>query len=447
MNQRLKDQLINKLNTRTVDMKGRQSKNGAPATEPDDFVTLSQITGFKADGTKTDSIVIPPVIAPTSNPVTIVGAVGTERTSIVSGVSVSATVLPASDGSTTELVVASFSLPIDGSWSGVQLRVYNNSSQLIGTANGGITGTIILDLPNPSSATTWTWKLVSFDTNGRFNTEQTTTPHGTLSVGSATGTMNGAKILAGSVTAVAAIFATAAIQSADINSLTVSKLTAGTITTAVLTISNVGGSGIVTDITQIFDGSQSAGLYTGISIRTSATLAGSNRCGIGPFEIGFLNTSNQQLVQLGFSVGGLLNLMRPSGGIDYTTVNLTAGNSTPLGEFTLYDTAGLGVWLKGSNSAGFVGISLGGTIRYAPGCDGSGKRFVFGSAGTFNGGTPAQVTIATGLTTVESFVSQVVNNSGTAESCKTTAASGGSITVQSSLAASTSAINWMATGT
>ncbi|NDD55606.1 hypothetical protein EBZ39_17365 [bacterium] len=50
-------------------------------------------------------------------------------------------------------------------------------------------------IPNPAAATTVTAKLVSFDVNGRTNTEVAGTPQNTLSIGSAAGTLDLRKYL------------------------------------------------------------------------------------------------------------------------------------------------------------------------------------------------------------------------------------------------------------
>ena len=57
-------------------------------------------------------------------------------------------------------------------------------------------------IPNPSSVTSVVAKLVSFDVNGRTNSEVAGTPQNTLSIGSASGTLNGAKLTASSVSTV-----------------------------------------------------------------------------------------------------------------------------------------------------------------------------------------------------------------------------------------------------
>ena len=54
---------------------------------------------------------------------------------------------------------------------------------------------IAVVIPNPDAATTVTAKLVSFDVNGRTNTEVAATPQNTLSIGSAAGTLDLRKYL------------------------------------------------------------------------------------------------------------------------------------------------------------------------------------------------------------------------------------------------------------
>jgi hypothetical protein len=128
------------------------------------------------------------------------GAAGTEYTSHVTGASFSAATVSASDGTTQQRITATFSAPSDVTWGGVELRVYDGATLLASTS--ATPSPIAVVIPNPSAATTVTAKLVSFDVNGRTNTEVSGTPQNTLLIGSASGTLNGAKLTASSVSTV-----------------------------------------------------------------------------------------------------------------------------------------------------------------------------------------------------------------------------------------------------
>ena len=121
------------------------------------------------------------------------GSAGTEYTSHVIGASFAAASVSASDGSTQQRITATFTAPSDVTWGGVELRVYSGSTLL--SAVAATPSPIALNIPNPSSATTVTAKLVSFDVNNRTNTEVGATPQNTLSIGSATGTLDLRKFL------------------------------------------------------------------------------------------------------------------------------------------------------------------------------------------------------------------------------------------------------------
>lgn len=128
------------------------------------------------------------------------GAAGTEYTSHVTGASFAAATVSASDGTTQQRITATFSAPSDVTWGGVELRVYSGATLLASTS--ATPSPIAVVIPNPSSVTSVAAKLVSFDVNGRTNSEVAGTPQNTLSIGSASGTLNGAKLTASSVSTV-----------------------------------------------------------------------------------------------------------------------------------------------------------------------------------------------------------------------------------------------------
>ena len=128
------------------------------------------------------------------------GSAGTEYTSHVTGASFAAASVSASDGTTQQRITATFTAPSDVTWGGVELRVYSGATLL--SAVAATPSPIAVNIPNPSAVTTVTAKLVSFDVNNRTNTEVGATPQNTLSIGSASGTLNGAKLVVSSVSTV-----------------------------------------------------------------------------------------------------------------------------------------------------------------------------------------------------------------------------------------------------
>lgn len=137
-----------------------------------------------AVGTPVATISVPPPTA---------GAAGTEWTSHVTGASFAAATVTASDGTTQQRITATFTAPSDVTWGGIELRVYSGATLLASTS--ATPSPIAVVIPNPDSATTVTARLVSFDVNGRTNTEVAGTPQNTLSIGSAAGTLDLRKYL------------------------------------------------------------------------------------------------------------------------------------------------------------------------------------------------------------------------------------------------------------
>ena len=137
-----------------------------------------------AGGTPTATISVPPPTA---------GAAGTEWTSHVTGASFAAATVTASDGTTQQRITATFTAPSDVTWGGVELRVYSGATLLASTS--ATPSPIAVVIPSPDSVTSVSAKLVSFDVNGRTNTETGGTPQNTLSIGSAAGTLDLRKYL------------------------------------------------------------------------------------------------------------------------------------------------------------------------------------------------------------------------------------------------------------
>ena len=116
------------------------------------------------------------------------GAAGSEYTLNVFGTSFAAATVAASDGTTLQRITATFSPPLDSTWGGVELRVYDGATLLASTK--ATPSPIAVTIPNPATSTTVTAWLVSYDVNGRINTEVGTTPQGNLLIGSVAGTLD-----------------------------------------------------------------------------------------------------------------------------------------------------------------------------------------------------------------------------------------------------------------
>jgi hypothetical protein len=127
----------------------------------------------------------------TVNPPTL-GAAGVEYTSNVTGYSFSVLSLTGSDGTTPQRIGGVFTPPTDKTWGGVEIRIYDGGGTLVAKSSAA-TSPVAVTIPNPTTSTTYTVKLVSFDVNGKSNTETGGTPQDTVLAGSTAGTMNWAK--------------------------------------------------------------------------------------------------------------------------------------------------------------------------------------------------------------------------------------------------------------
>jgi len=356
------------------------------------------------------------------------GSSGIEYTSNVSVGVVAVNATNTAEGTVQQYISAGFTAPSDPSWGGVEIRIYYGGNLL--AKNKSAISPITVNINNPSGNVTYTWKLVSYDVNGHSNTE-TGCPTGTLPVGSISGSFSTG-------------FINAAI--ADIININASNITVGSLTAVTVKVTNAGGSGVVTDITQAND--TLFGGYTGLIIHNGASP--NQRVSIGDNKIFIVDSSNVNCGDFTqFTGAGTLRLYKNVLGLSDEVVAVDAGGAG-LNAISIY-TAGLaggaGIVLGSDGSGnGSVAIQLGGIHRYAPLVNANGKRMEWGSTGNFNGGTPAQATVSTGLTAVESFTVTVVGASGTPEYAMAVGASGGSITFESSRAGSTSAFNWKAFG-
>ena len=78
----------------------------------------------------------------------------------------------------------------DVTWGGVEARLYDGATLIDKVRSAASPPSVTLIVQNPDSSKTLTWKLVSFDVNGRTNSETAGTPQGTVLVGSTAGTLD-----------------------------------------------------------------------------------------------------------------------------------------------------------------------------------------------------------------------------------------------------------------
>lgn len=151
-----------------------QDNNGNPNTDPNAPIS----------GTPIAVITIDPPAA---------GAAGTEWTSNVTGASFAVSQVTDSNGATTPRITAAYAAPADVTWGGAEFRVYDGATLI---AKGSTAASpVAVTVPNPTTSTGYTVKLVSFDVNGRTNSETGSTPQGTVLVGSTAGTLDLRKFL------------------------------------------------------------------------------------------------------------------------------------------------------------------------------------------------------------------------------------------------------------
>jgi len=413
------------------------------ATENWQFWLVSQNTTGQLNTSLTSPITGTPTVTVSVTPPPL-GSGGTEYTSNVAVGIVAVNATSTAEGTVQQYISAGFTPPNDASWGGVELRIYFGGNLL--AKNKSAISPITVNINNPSGNVTYTWKLVSYDVNGHSNTE-TGCPTGTLAVGSVSGS-----------------FTTGVINGAIANIINInaSNITTGSLTAVTVKVTNAGGSGVVTDITQGFDAS--AGINSGIVIKTNGT---NSRIVVGPLGFYIFNSSNVNQAQLvsnlfqvfdgaggGVSLSGAATQFfasRTGDGAGAATLGAVAGSPFGKGRMQLYSAAFTPVvrietGTDGSDN-GYYAMFWGGTARYAPGVIANGKRLVWGSTGNFNGLTPAQATVNTGLTAVEGFFPTVVAPTGFPEYAFIVSAAGGSITFESSNGGSTRGFNWWAVGT
>lgn len=156
------------------------------------FYAISQDNNGNANTDPASPIVGTPTATITVYPPDV-GAAGVEYTALVTGASFAVTALTASDGTTPQRITGTFTRPTAVTWGGVEIRVYDGTT-LVAKASAAASP-VAVTVPNPTTSTTYTVKLVSFDVNGQTNTETASTPQGTVLVGSTAGTLDLRKFL------------------------------------------------------------------------------------------------------------------------------------------------------------------------------------------------------------------------------------------------------------
>jgi hypothetical protein len=271
------------------------------------------------------------------------GTAGTEWTSHVTGASFAAATVTASDGTTQQRITATFTAPSDVTWGGVELRVYSGATLLASTS--ATPSPIAVVIPSPDSVTSVSAKLVSFDVNGRTNTEVAGTPQNTLSIGSAAGTLDLRKYLP---------------ASSDL-----------------FTIS---GGKIIVAASQITETAIASGAISTPKLQANAIT--SNEIAANAVIAGKIATN---AVTAGTILAGAVTTAK----LDATEISVGGGGSKP-GKFGVYNASGSQIGFIGVESGNeggwFKTLSVGGT-SYSGGilkADGSGNVTINGATLTLN---------------------------------------------------------------
>lgn len=249
--------------------------NGNPNTDPQSPIT----------GTPEDDIT---VTSPT------LGAVGTEYTSNVTGPSFTVTALTASDGTTPRRISATFTRPADVTWGGVEIRVYDGATLV--AKSSAAASPVAVTIPNPTTSTTYTVKLVSFDVNGQTNTETGSTPQGTVIAGSAAGTLDLTKFAPASSDEFAIVSGKIEIAAGRIGTAKISALsvTAGLIAASAVVAGKIAANAV--GATEIIAGSIS-------SAKLDATEINVGGGGSKPGKFGVYNAAGSQIGFIGVESG------------------------------------------------------------------------------------------------------------------------------------------------
>ena len=353
-----------------------------------------------AGGTPTATISVSPPTA---------GAAGTEWTSHVTGASFAAATVTASDGTTQQRITATFTAPSDVTWGGVELRVYSGATLLASTS--ATPSPIAVVIPSPDSVTSVSAKLVSFDVNGRTNTETGGTPQNTLSIGSAAGTLDLRKFLPAStdnfqingtvlqvkVGTAITIDGTGNLRVA-VSGITDSLIASGAVTAIKIDTAAVTETKIATDAVTspkiiagaITTGKIAASAVTANEIAAGAIVAGKIAANaVTATEIAASAVTAGKIATNAVTAGTIAANAVTTAKLDATEISVGGGGSKP-GKFGVYNASGSQIGFigveSGNEGAWFKTLSVGGT-SYANGkikADASGNVTISGSTFTLN---------------------------------------------------------------
>lgn len=298
------------------------------------------------------------------------GAAGTEWTAHVTGASFAAATVTASDGTTQQRITATFTAPSDVTWGGVELRLYSGSTLLASTS--ATPSPIAVVIPNPDNATTVTAKLVSFDVNGKTNTEVAGTPQNTLSIGSAAGTLDLRKFLPAStdnfqingtvlqvkVGTAITIDGTGNLRVA-VSGITDSLIATGAVTAIKIDTAAVTETKIATDAVtspKIIAGAITTGKIAALAVTASEIAAGAIVAGkiaanaVTATEIAASAVTAGKIATNAVTAGTIAANAVTTAKLDATEISVGGGGSKP-GKFGVYNAAG--------SQIGFIGVELG----------------------------------------------------------------------------------------
>ena len=350
------------------------------------------------------------------------GAAGTEYTSHVTGAAFSAATVSASDGTTQQRITATFSALSDVTWGGVELRVYDGATLLASTS--ATPSPIAVVIPNPSTSTTVTAKLVSYDVNGRTNTEVATTPQGNLLIGSNSGTFDLTKYLPSSTdlftissgkiivaanqiteTAIASnaistpklqagavtanIIAAGAVIAGKIaaNAVAATEIAAGAVTSVKLdaTQINVGGGGSKPGKFAVYNSSGSQVGFIGVDGSDEGGWFKTLSVGGTSYGTGVIKTNSSGQITIDFAAANNSNnkilISQTTYDTAYTTAGIRIQNGTAPAagsDTTWFISRGMVVYGSGNYQGNYYAV----TVNRDPTSTGAGEVVVYGGTST-----------------------------------------------------------------
>lgn len=388
-----------------------------------EFYAISQDNNGNANTSAADPVSGTPTDSITVNPPDL-GAAGIEYTALVTGASFGVTSLTASDGTTPQRITGIFTRPADVTWGGVEIRVYDGATLV---AKGSAAASpVAVTIPNPTTSTTFTVKLVSFDVNGQTNTETGSTPQGNVLAGSTAGTLDLRKFLpastdnftiVGSVLQVKTGTAITVDGSGNlrvaVSGITSSLLASGAVDTAAL-------ANLAVDVTKIADNAIStpklvagsvttakvaAAAITANEIAALAVVAGKIAANaITATEIAADAVTATKILAGAVTAGKVAANAISSDKLDATVINVGGGGSKP-GKFGVYNAAGTQI--------GFIGVESGNEGAWFKTCRIGGSSYATGifQADASGNVTMNGATFALNLNGVTTEITNVLDNS------------------------------------